>query len=308
MPYLGTDFLQFGFKRQTSTSHALFTLKSTIEYFNNRGSDAFLAFLDCTKAFDRISHYGLFLKLMERNVPLCLLLIVIFWHLGMTCRVKWGNVYSNDFDVPLGTKQGGISSPGFFSVYVDDLVKILRNSGVGCHMIRVFVGCILFADDLALLAPSRYALQKMIDLCQVYCDKYCLQFNAAKSKAMIIGRSFGKFSSVITISGQPIEWVSEWKYLGTTISAGKHFSFSARPDLTNFFRAANSVIHALTDAHEHTLLTLLYTNCVPILTYACSIKEYSASEMSDCNVAMNIEQRHEENLWIQRLAKYQNLT
>ena len=26
-PYLGTDFLQFGFKRQTSTSHALFTLK-----------------------------------------------------------------------------------------------------------------------------------------------------------------------------------------------------------------------------------------------------------------------------------------
>ena len=40
-------------------------------------------------------------------------------------------------------------------------------------------------------------------------------------------------------------------------------------------------------SHGHTLLTLSYTNCVPILTYACSVKEYSASDMSDCNTAMN---------------------
>ena len=159
---------------------------------------------------------------------------------------------------------------------------------MGCHMNRIFVGCILFADDLALMAPTRNALQQMIDICRTYCDKYCLQFNAVKSKAMIIGRSYGKICSDITISGQPIEWVTEWKYLSTTISAGKHFSFSARPDITNFFRASNSVIHVLTDAHEHTLLTLLHTNCVPILTYAFSIKEYSASDMSDCNVAMNM--------------------
>ena len=35
------------------------------------------------------------------------------------------------------------------------------------------------------------------------------------------------------------------------------------------------------------LLSLLYTNCVPILTYGCAVKEYSPSEMSDCSVAMN---------------------
>ena len=32
---------------------------------------------------------------------------------------------------------------------------------------------------------------------------------------------------------------------------------------------------------------LLYTNCIPILSYACSVKEYSATEMSNCNVAIN---------------------
>ena len=59
---LETDDLQFSFKNKTSTSHALYVLKSTIEYFNSRGSNVYVAFFDCTKDFDRISHDGLFLK------------------------------------------------------------------------------------------------------------------------------------------------------------------------------------------------------------------------------------------------------
>ena len=102
---------------------------------------------------------------MERRVPLCLLLLVIVWHLNMTCKVKWGDAESDQFEVPLGTKQGGIISPKLFSLYIDDIAAILRRHGVGCHFLKLFVGCILFADDMALLAPSRSALQKMIDIC-----------------------------------------------------------------------------------------------------------------------------------------------
>ena len=63
--------------------------------------------------------------------------------------------------------------------------------------------------------------------------------------------------------------------------------FVARPDLSSFFRATNSVLNSLPGAHEHTLITLVYTNCVPILTYACAVKELSATEMSSCNTAVN---------------------
>ena len=69
--------------------------------------------------------------------------------------------------------------------------------------------------------------------------------------------------------------------------SGKCLGFLARNDLTSFCRAANSVIYVLRDAHEHILLTVLYTNCAPILSYASSIKQYSAAEMSSCNVAIN---------------------
>ena len=34
----------------------------------------------------------------------------------------------------------------------------------------------------------------------------------------------------LTVDGIPLDFVNEWKYLGTTIAGGKSFSFTARPD------------------------------------------------------------------------------
>ena len=138
-----------------------------------------------------------------------------------------------------------------------------------------------------MIAPTRAALQKMMDICVSYCDKFCLTFNAKKSKVMLFGRSCNNPVLPLKISGVSLDFVDEWKYLGTTITGGRHLSFTARPDISSFCRATNAVLSVLKGAHEHTLLSLLYSNCVPVLTYACSVKQYSASDMSDCNVAFN---------------------
>ena len=79
--FLPQSDMQFGFKPKISTSHAIFSLKRTVDFFNNNGSRVYLSFLDCSKAFDRISHWGLFIKLIKRNVPLCFLLSVMFLYL-----------------------------------------------------------------------------------------------------------------------------------------------------------------------------------------------------------------------------------
>jgi len=100
--------------------------------------------LDFTKAFDKISHFGLFRKLVERKVPLCFLLIVIYWYSNMEYYCKWGRAKSPSFEVQCGSKQGGILSPDFFSVYINDLVLELENLGIGCHLAKTFVACILF--------------------------------------------------------------------------------------------------------------------------------------------------------------------
>ena len=54
-----------------------------------------------------------------------------------------------------GTKQGGILSPDFFALYINELITILKRSGYGCYIIRVCIACIFFADDMVLLSPSQ---------------------------------------------------------------------------------------------------------------------------------------------------------
>ena len=202
--------------------------------------------------------------------------------------MKWGNSFSDEFDVPLGTKQGGISSPKFFALYVNDLILLLRKRGLGCHVMNIFIGCILFADDLALLAPSRRALQVMIDIVADYLKEFCLDLNVKKSVVMVFGKSSHEVGiAPLMISTCSIDFVFEWRYLGVTISAGKSFAYTARHDISSFYRATNSIFSLLKGAHEQVLLNLLYTNCVPVLSYACAVKEYSNSDMSECNLAMN---------------------
>ena len=93
--HLKTSHLQFGFKKRSSTVHALHCLKETVNYYVNNGSRVFCTFLDASKAFDRLVHSGLFIKLMERNIPLVFLDIIMSWYSSLMCRVKWGEQFTD---------------------------------------------------------------------------------------------------------------------------------------------------------------------------------------------------------------------
>ena len=106
---------------------------------------------------------------------MCFLLLVIYGYLNMSARCKWGQSYSEPFEVTCGTKQGGIISPDFFGIYVDEIVDLLKATGIGCRVLLLFLACILFADDLALLAPTRSALQSLVNVCISFFDSNCLK-------------------------------------------------------------------------------------------------------------------------------------
>ena len=285
--YLETEDTQFGFKKSHSTSHAIFILKECINYYTMHGSNVLVTFLDCSKAFDTVSHYGIFLKLMERGVPLCFLNIMIYWYLNMQARCIWRNVCSDFFRVLTGTKQGGVLSPRIFALYLDGLVERLRKTGVGCYILGLFLACLLYADDICLLAPSRGAMQQMLLICSEFCKEFNLSFNVKKSKSMLFGCVKPDVIDPLILNGEPMDYVSEWNYLGTTIISGTSVSFSSRSDLAKFYRASNSLIGSIQRPNELVLMNLLYANCVPSLSYAAEVKSIPSREMHNCNVALN---------------------
>ena len=152
--FLETSSNQFGFKKGSSTVHALHCLKGTVNYYVNNGSRVFCAFLDASKAFDRIVHAGLFLKMMKRKVPFLFLAIIISWYIGLECRVKWEDHYSDWFSVTAGVRQGGVLSPNFYCMYVDDLIRILISLGIGCIILRQRHGNFGSVDKSALFSSG----------------------------------------------------------------------------------------------------------------------------------------------------------
>ena len=83
------------FKIQHATDMCIFTVKSVIKLIRSGIVLAvYQCFLVAAKAFDRVSHWTLFSKMIKRNVPLIIVRIVAFWYQTRTICVKWGKLKS----------------------------------------------------------------------------------------------------------------------------------------------------------------------------------------------------------------------
>ena len=261
-----TSSNQFGFKKGNSTSHAIYCLKETVDYYINHGSHVYCSFLDASKAFDRLVHAGLFIKMINKNVPKTFLDFIISWYDGLYCRVLWDGNYSVWFHVSAGVRQGGVLSPDFYGLYVDELFDILRSSGIGCYFISQFAAALMYADDIALLAPSMRGLQKLLLICERYCLDWDIRLNAKKSKNLSFGKGLSP-SHCLKINGSPIDWVEKWKYLGVTLIHGPRFGCCIDDAVRKFYRAANSILRVDGRSNDLVMLSLLETHCVPVLSY-----------------------------------------
>ena len=152
---LHSHCLQYGFKKDSSCTHALFNFTESVRFYNKRGSKVYCAFLDASKAFDKVLISGLIAKLIKRQAPLAFIRILVSWYGSLQCSVVWNSLVSAPFKVNCGVRQGGVLSPFMFDVnYVDDLRVELRQSCVGLYIGSTFTGALLYADDIALLACS----------------------------------------------------------------------------------------------------------------------------------------------------------
>jgi len=70
--------------------------------------------LDISKAFEKVNHCCMFIKLMNRNVPVVLLKVLLNWYDKCAVLVCWNNVLSICFYLLCGVRQGGVLSPLLF--------------------------------------------------------------------------------------------------------------------------------------------------------------------------------------------------
>ena len=91
----------------------------------------------------------------------------------------------------------------------------------------------------------------------------------------------------ISFQGVDLEYVETCKYLGFHVKSGRNFRLSIHEDICGFYASANSILNCMTKPKQNVLIRLLYSNCVPRLTYGAAVKDLNASEKHQMNVAIN---------------------
>ena len=122
-----------------------------ISFYIKHQSSVYCTFLDASKAFDRVHYCKLFRLLIKRGLPACIVRILINMYTGNQVRVLWAGLASDYFAVRNGVKQGGVISPILFCIYIDDLLKRLSLSGIGCYIGTSFVGALCYVTRVVLL-------------------------------------------------------------------------------------------------------------------------------------------------------------
>jgi len=77
--FLSTDSKQFGFKKGMGCNHAIYTVRQVVDRFIKGGNTVNLCSIDLSKAFDKVNHQALLIKLIKRKLPVALLDLLENW-------------------------------------------------------------------------------------------------------------------------------------------------------------------------------------------------------------------------------------
>ena len=220
-------------------------LKETVNYYLQNGNKVVYACaLDLSKACDKVKHYRLFCKLLQKGVPVGAVRLLATWYSSQTMEVTWKNHTSEAFEVTNGVRQGSVLSPCLFNIYIDDLLNQLSHSGNGAKIANMYVGCMAYADDIVLVSPTVMALQRMLDMCTSFANSNGLTFNVSKSVVIAFVRS--RFVCMedpqLVLNNNTLPWKSRITHLGVILDELCNNTTAMEDRVKKFCGAVNSVV------------------------------------------------------------------
>ena len=239
---LQSSEFQFGFKKGIGCAECSHVVQEAIDYYLSNGTNSMLACaLDLSKAYDRVSHYGLFCKLIKRGIPVAVVKLIEGWYTDQTLRVKWGGQLSEPVHVSNGVRQGGVLSP-LFNVVLDELLCKLKETGRGAKVGGQYVGGLAYADDIVLLSPTVSGLQSMLDVCGGFAEDNFMKFNVQKCSVTVFSRKSVTTDLYLRLCGHTVPVTNQFTHLGTLFKGDRDISSSVKARMAKFYGAANAVV------------------------------------------------------------------
>ena len=169
-----------------STVNQLAYLYNTFCQTLDAGKEVRVVFCDISKAFDRVWHSGLLLKLQAAGVKGEVLAWFKSYLSNSKQRVVLPGAVSDLVFIKAGVPQGSILGPLLFFLYINDIVHDIGSN------IR------LFADDASLFIivedaiTAAACLNNDLDKISQWAAKWLVTFNPSKTESLLISRKTNK--------------------------------------------------------------------------------------------------------------------
>jgi len=173
---------QHGFRRGRSCLTNLLTFLDTVTRLVDEGKNLDIIYLDFAKAFDKVPHQRLLIKLRDIGISGHLLSWISAWLSDRQQRVVIRGRHSSWKQVFSGVPQGSVLGPVLFLIFINDI-----DEGLFSHILK-------FADDTKIFntvmsKADHDILQNDLASLEAWSQKWQMEFNATKCKVMHVGKS-----------------------------------------------------------------------------------------------------------------------
>jgi hypothetical protein len=201
--------------------------------------------LDAAKAFDKLWRDGLFYKLIPRTDAS--VWRPLYQYYGESSAIMNVEGYrSTPFKINEGVKQGGILSSFLFNFFLDDLLNSLMSMEIGGLLNGVNTSALAYCDGILLLASNEGHMQRLVDCCAKYAEKWKLSFNPLKSSCYSIKATKHDF----ILNGDCVPRTEGFVYLGLPVGTEEFVEAFYSNKMTKCERALYSLKNIGCNPHK----------------------------------------------------------
>lgn len=269
---------QAGFRAGRGTPDHLFVLRHLIDTAKVQKKPLFCAFIDFSKAYDRVNRNLLWRCLKGCGLHGAMLHTIQAMYESVQMRVRVGGKMGAPFSYDMGVKQGCPLSPLLFGILIGRLEPYLERHcpGSGHQIASSIVRALLYADDVVLVSESADGLRAMLKVLEKFCVANSMFVNTGKSEVVVFnrGRSAVPGGLEFPINGAPLPVSTSYVYLGLKFEDGQ----PCRAALQGAVAKAKRGMFALFSKcykhrwHNVDLMCHLFDSVVkPVLCYGCEV-------------------------------------
>ncbi|MCI4382152.1 hypothetical protein PGIGA_G00260540 [Pangasianodon gigas] len=179
-----------------------------MEKYRDGQRELHCVFVDLEKAYDRVPREELWYCMRKSGVAEKYVRVVQDMYERSRTVVRCAVGQTEEFKVEVGLHQGSALSPFLFTMVMDQLSEEVRQESPRTMM---------NADDIVICSESREQVEENLERWRFALERRGMKVSRSKTEYMCVNEREG--SGTVTLQGEEVKKVQEFKYLGSTVQS-----------------------------------------------------------------------------------------